>query len=60
VPIDALGNTRPFGPIADCCLPAPAVMQFDPEGNLLQAWGGPADPGFVGPGGRRDPADGCT
>jgi hypothetical protein len=59
-PIDALGNPRPFGPIADCCLPAPAVMQFDPEGNLLQAWGGPADPGFVGAGGRCDPADGCT
>jgi hypothetical protein len=59
-PIDALGNPRPFGPIADCCLPAPAVMQFDPDGELLQAWGGPADPGFVGPGGRCDPADGCT
>jgi NHL repeat len=47
-PIDALGNPRPFGPIADCCLPAPAVMQFDPEGNLLQAWGGPADEDFIG------------
>ena len=60
VPIDALGNERPFGPIADCCLPAPAVMQFDPEGNLLQAWGGPADPGFVGEGGICDPNDGCN
>jgi hypothetical protein len=60
IPIDALGNERPYGPIAVCCLPAPAVMQFDPEGNLLQAWGGPADPGFVGEGGRCDPADGCT
>jgi hypothetical protein len=60
VPISALGHDRPFGPIADCCLPAPAVMQFDPEGNLLQAWGGPADPGFVGPGGRCDPDAGCT
>ena len=59
-PIDALGNPRPFGPIAGCCLPAPAVMQFDPDGELLQAWGGPADPGFVGPGGRCDPADGCN
>jgi hypothetical protein len=59
-PVDENGFARPFGPIADCCLPAPAVMQFDPEGNLLQAWGGPADPGFVGPGGRCDPADGCT
>lgn len=59
-PIDALGNPRPYGPIADCCLPAPAVMQFDRDGNLLQAWGGPADPGFVGEGGRCDPEDGCT
>lgn len=59
-PVDELGNARPYGPIAGCCEPAPAVMQFDPEGNLLQAWGGPADPGFVGPGGRCDPADGCT
>jgi hypothetical protein len=38
VPIDALGNPRPFGPIAECCLPAPAVLKFDPEGNLLDAW----------------------
>jgi hypothetical protein len=57
-PIDALGDPRPFGPIADCCLPAPAVMQFDREGNLLQAWGGPADPGFIG--GRCREEDGCV
>jgi len=24
-----------------CCLPAPAVMQFDGAGTLVQAWGGP-------------------
>lgn len=24
-----------------CCAPAPPVMEFDGEGNLLQAWGGP-------------------
>ena len=24
-----------------CCVPAPPVMQFDAEGTLLQAWGGP-------------------
>lgn len=58
-PVDENGHPRPYGPIADCCLPAPAVMQFDRKGNLLQAWGGPADPGFVGTGGRCDPADGC-
>ena len=26
-------------PISLCCVPAPSVLQFDPEGNLLQAWG---------------------
>ena len=41
VPADAFGNPRPHGPIADRGLPAPAVMQFDQEGNLLTAWGGP-------------------
>jgi hypothetical protein len=57
-PISVLGHARPFGPIADCCLPAPSVMQFDTEGNLLQAWGGPADPGFIG--GRCKEEDGCV
>jgi len=28
-----------------CCKPAPSVMEFDAGGNLLQAWGGPEDPG---------------
>ncbi len=28
-------------PITLCCVPAPSVLQFDQEGNLLQAWGGP-------------------
>ncbi|MAM71010.1 MAG: hypothetical protein CMP91_07720 [Gammaproteobacteria bacterium] len=28
-------------PTALCCVPAPSVLQFDQEGNLLQAWGGP-------------------
>lgn len=26
---------------ADCCLPAPSVIEFDEAGNVLQAWGGP-------------------
>ena len=34
-------------PRSACCFPAPSVMQFDRDGNLLQAWGGPADPGFL-------------
>ncbi|MGA7596804.1 MAG: hypothetical protein WCB23_03035, partial [Pseudolabrys sp.] len=28
-------------PRTKCCVPAPPVMQFDPEGNLLKSWGGP-------------------
>lgn len=27
----------------DCCIPAPAVIEFDPAGNVVQAWGGPAN-----------------
>lgn len=33
---------------SDCCLPAPPVMQFDADGNVLQAWGGPGE-GFDWP-----------
>jgi DNA-binding beta-propeller fold protein YncE len=43
------GALRPQGSISDCCLPAPAVMQFDSKGNLLRAWGGPGDPEFAPP-----------
>jgi DNA-binding beta-propeller fold protein YncE len=28
---------------ADCCTPAPNVLEFDPEGNLVNHWGGPGD-----------------
>jgi DNA-binding beta-propeller fold protein YncE len=44
-------------PRSDCCVPAPSVMKFDREGNLLLAWGGPADPGFLTD--RCTPARGC-
>lgn len=27
----------------DCCKPAPAVIEFDQTGNVVQAWGGPAN-----------------
>ena len=27
--------------IAECCVPAPPVLEFDPQGNLVQSWGGP-------------------
>ena len=29
-------------PLSDCCVPAPPVLEFDPAGNLVKAWGGPA------------------
>ncbi len=28
-------------PIAECCVPAPPVLEFDEAGNLLRSWGGP-------------------
>src|SRR5262245_23240633 len=30
-------------PEAECCSPAPPVMEFDTSGNYIQGWGGPAD-----------------
>jgi hypothetical protein len=30
-------------PIADCCVPAPPVLELDAEGKVLRAWGGPGD-----------------
>jgi DNA-binding beta-propeller fold protein YncE len=44
-PVDAMGNPRPYGVLGDCCVPAPSVLEFDANGKLLRAWGGPADPG---------------
>lgn len=43
-PVDVMGFARPYGPSAYCCKPAPSVMEFDANGKLLRAWGGPADP----------------
>jgi DNA-binding beta-propeller fold protein YncE len=28
---------------ADCCIPAPNILEFDPDGNLVNAWGGPGE-----------------
>ena len=28
-------------PQAECCFPAPAVLEFGADGKFLQAWGGP-------------------
>jgi DNA-binding beta-propeller fold protein YncE len=35
-------------PTAECCVPAPPVMEFDPSGVLVQTWGGPG-PGYEWP-----------
>ena len=28
-------------PLSECCAPAPPVLAFDQEGNLVRSWGGP-------------------
>jgi hypothetical protein len=38
-PDEAGAATTP--PRTDCCIAAPAVLEFDTEGNLLKSWGGP-------------------
>jgi len=30
-------------PMSDCCNAAPPVLEFDAEGNLVKAWGGPGE-----------------
>jgi len=47
-PVNGMGQPRPYGPVSDCCKAAPSVLEFDADGKLLQAWGGPSDPGFLG------------
>jgi hypothetical protein len=37
-------------PRSKCCFPAPPVLEFDAEGNLLRAWGGPGE-GYEWPAG---------
>jgi DNA-binding beta-propeller fold protein YncE len=39
---------RAYGAVSDCCKAAPSVLEFDSDGKLLHAWGGPSDPGFFG------------
>src|SRR5216684_1858037 len=49
-------NTIPDGekaaalnpPQAECCIPAPAVLEFDTNGKFLQAWGAPGEGGGSG------------
>jgi DNA-binding beta-propeller fold protein YncE len=47
-PVNGIGHVRTYGTITDCCKAAPSVLEFDTDGKLLRAWGGPADPGFIG------------
>lgn len=47
-PINGIGHVRDFGPVSDCCKAAPSVLEFDADGKMLRAWGGPSDPGFLG------------
>jgi DNA-binding beta-propeller fold protein YncE len=35
-------------PKADCCVPPPPILEFDPAGNVVQGWGGPG-PGYDWP-----------
>jgi DNA-binding beta-propeller fold protein YncE len=30
-------------PTSECCVPAPNILEFDPDGNLVGHWGGPSD-----------------
>jgi len=31
--------------VSECCAAAPPILEFDPDGNLVNAWGGPSDSG---------------
>jgi hypothetical protein len=35
-------------PIAECCRAAPPILEFDPQGNLVNSWGGPGE-GYTWP-----------
>ncbi|HJO11283.1 MAG: hypothetical protein QGG67_14655 [Gammaproteobacteria bacterium] len=39
------GNTEIglLGGVAECCIPAPPIIEFDAAGNVVNAWGGPVD-----------------
>src|SRR5215831_988467 len=32
-PVNGMGQARPYGPVADCCKIAPAVLEFDVDGK---------------------------
>lgn len=35
-------------PTGECCIPAPNIVEFDPDGNYVRGWGGPG-PGYQWP-----------
>jgi DNA-binding beta-propeller fold protein YncE len=39
--LDAREKRASTTPNVRCCKPAPSVVEFDQEGNVVQAWGGP-------------------
>ena len=48
--LDQFGSFNEIGlaqdpPLSECCQPAPPVLEFDPDGNLVGAWGGPSETG---------------
>src|SRR5437899_13042822 len=40
-PTEIYATAKP--PAAECCIPAPPVLEFDEEGNLIGHWGGPGN-----------------
>lgn len=46
---EAEGGAGTTPPTSACCAGAPPVLEFDPEGNLVNAWGGPGQ-GYTWPG----------
>jgi DNA-binding beta-propeller fold protein YncE len=45
-PKEVYASSNP--PAAECCLPAPPILEFDQEGNLLAHWGGSGGVGANG------------
>jgi len=46
-PKEVYATSNPPG--AECCTPAPAILEFDEDGNLLNHWGGADGPGYQWP-----------
>src|SRR5579872_1297328 len=39
----AVKNLAHEPPDGDCCIPAPPILEFDMQGNVIQGWGGPGN-----------------